>query len=75
MEAMKLHVEVFYDDDVRQWGYTVPALAILGTGCNTRADAEHFALEAIQDVIESGKDDFEQGANVVTFDFQVARTG
>ena len=70
---MKLHVELFYDNDVHQWGYTVPALSILGTGCNTRADAERFALEAIEDAIESGADEIGEDADVLTFDVRVAK--
>ncbi|MDQ3915477.1 MAG: hypothetical protein M3323_09155 [Actinomycetota bacterium] len=70
---MKLHVELFYDDEVRQWGYTVPALSILGTGCNSRDAAERFAIEAIQEAIESGDDEIEPGADVLTLDVQIAK--
>ncbi|HEV2754548.1 MAG TPA: hypothetical protein VG318_02070 [Actinomycetota bacterium] len=70
---MKLHVELFYDDEVRQWGYTVPALSILGTGCNSRDDAERFAIESIQDVIESGDEEIDPGADVLTLDVRIAK--
>ena len=73
MEAMQLKVELFYDNEVKQWGYTVPALSILGTGCNSREEAERFAVEAIQDVIESGDDEIEADAEVMTLDVQIAR--
>lgn len=73
MDEMRLHVELFYDDEVRQWGYTVPALSILGTGCNTRADAVRFAVEAIQDVIESGEEELDADADILTLDVQIAR--
>jgi hypothetical protein len=73
MEAMQLKVELFFDNEVHQWGYTVPALSILGTGCNSREDAERFAVEAIQDVIESGDEEIEDDAEVMTLDVQIAR--
>lgn len=70
---MKLLVELFYDNEVNQWGYTVPALSILGTGCNSREEAERFAVEAVQDVIESGDEEIEDGADVMTLDVQIAK--
>jgi hypothetical protein len=73
MEGMQLKVELFYDNEVNQWGYTVPALSILGTGCDSREDAERFAIEAIQDVIESGDEDIEDDAEVMTLDVQIAK--
>ena len=73
MEAMQLKVELFYDNEVDQWGYTVPALSILGTGCNSREEAERFAVEAIQDVIESGDEEIEADAEIMTLDVQIAR--
>jgi hypothetical protein len=73
MEAMQLKVELFYDNEVDQWGYTVPALSILGTGCNSRDEAEKFAVEAIQDVIESGDEEIDGDAEVMTLDVQIAK--
>ncbi len=73
MSAMKLHVELFYDGDVQQWGYVVPALSILGTGCNSRDDAERFALQAVEDLIESGADEISGDAEVVTLDVRIAK--
>ena len=73
MDAMQLKVELFFDNEVNQWGYTVPALSILGTGCNSREEAERFAVEAIQDVIESGDEEIEDNAEVMTLDVQIAR--
>jgi hypothetical protein len=75
MGGMKLHVELFYDGDVRQWGYRVPALSILGTGCNTRDDAERFAMEAVEDAIESGAEDISAGAEVMMLDVRIAKAG
>ena len=73
MDAMQLKVELFFDNEVNQWGYTVPALSILGTGCNSREDAERFAIEAIPDVIESGDEEIEEDAEVMTLDVQIAK--
>jgi hypothetical protein len=73
MEAVKLLVELFFDDDVAQWGYTVPALSILGTGCKSRDEAERLAVAAIQELIESGDEDIEEGADVMTLDVQIAK--
>ena len=70
---MKLQVELFYDDEVRQWGYVVPALSILGTGCNSREEAEAFAVEAIEFTIESENEEPTDGAEVITYDVQIAR--
>ncbi len=71
MGTMKLHVELFFDDEVNQWGYTVPALSILGTGCDSHEEAERLAVEAIQDVIESGDEEIDEDAEVVVFDLQI----
>lgn len=73
MGTMRLRVELFYDDEVGQWGYSVPALSILGTGCDSRAAAERFAIEAIELAIESADEDIDDGADVMTLDVQVAR--
>ena len=74
MEVMHLKVELFYDNEVNQWGYTVPSLSILGTGCNSREEAERFALEAVQEVLAS-EEDFDEGADVLTLDVQIAKAG
>ena len=73
MDAMQLKVELFFDNEVNQWGYTVPALSILGTGCNSREEAERFAVVAIQDVIESGDEEIDDDAEVMTLDVQIAK--
>ena len=31
----QLRVEIFYDHEVDLWGYSVPVLSIVGTGCRT----------------------------------------
>jgi hypothetical protein len=73
MVFMKLRVELFHDKETGQWGYDVPALSIVGTGCNTRDDAERFALEAIEFTLDSGDEEFSASSEVLTFDLQIAK--
>jgi predicted RNase H-like HicB family nuclease len=73
MDNMKLQVELFYDNEVDQWGYTVPALSIVGTGCETREEAERLALEAVEVPLESGDHDFPEDSEVITYDIQIAK--
>lgn len=76
MGPVNLRVELFYDDEVDQWGYAVPALSILGTGCPSRSDAERFAIDAVRDVIESAGDaEVDEGVQVMTLELQVAKAG
>ncbi|MBA2313565.1 MAG: hypothetical protein H0V97_12320 [Actinobacteria bacterium] len=65
---VKLHVELFYDSEVDQWGYTVPVISIIGTGCSSREEAKGFALEAIKFTLESGEDEIDPEADVVALD-------
>ena len=44
---MQVAIELFYDDEADAWGYTVPALNIVGTGCLRREDALRYAEESI----------------------------
>jgi predicted RNase H-like HicB family nuclease len=73
MDTMKLQVELFFDNEVDQWGYTVPALSIVGTGCDTREEAERFALEAVEVTLESGDEDFPEESEVITYDVRIAK--
>lgn len=57
---MKLRVEYYYDDEANRWGFTVPALHILGSG-NTREEAEARAVEAVEYALEGVERDYEQG--------------
>lgn len=68
-----LRVEIFYDHEVDLWGYSVPVLSIIGTGCPTREVAERFVLDAIEFVLEEEDDDPPEGAEVVTYDVQIAK--
>lgn len=69
----QLRVEIFYDQEVDLWGYSVPVLSIIGTGCLTRDDAERLVLDAIEFVIEEEVDDPHEGADVVTYEVQIAK--
>lgn len=69
----KLRVEIFYDHEVNLWGYGVPVLAIVGTGCKTREDAERYALEAIEFVLEEEIDELAEGAEVVTYELTLTK--
>lgn len=70
---MKLKVEIFPDTGTDYWCYDVPALNIIGTGCLTREDAEKYALEAIEFALEAEDDDPHEGAEVLTYDVQIAK--
>lgn len=70
---MKLKVELFQDEETGQWGYDVPALNIIGTGCLTREDAEKYALEAIEFALEAEDDEPPEGAEVITYEVQIAK--
>lgn len=69
----QLRVEIFYDHEVDLWGYSVPVLSIIGTGCKTRGDAERYVLEAIEFVLEEDVVESHEGAEVVTYDVQIAK--
>lgn len=41
--------------------------------CNSREDAEKFALEAIEFTLEEENDQPAEGAEVITYDVQIAK--
>jgi hypothetical protein len=67
-----LRVELFFDDEARNWHYRVPALHINGGGTATRADAEHECLSAITFALEGDPRDYDADAETVTLDVKVA---
>jgi hypothetical protein len=69
----QLRVEIFYDHEVDLWGYSVPVLNIIGTGCRTREDAERYVLGAIEFTLEEEIDDLAEGAEVVTYELTLTR--
>lgn len=69
----QLRVEIFYDHEVDLWGYSVPVLSIIGTGCLTREDAERFVLDSIEFALEEDIDEPSEGAQILSYDVQVAK--
>lgn len=69
----QLRVEIFYDQEVELWGYSVPVLSIIGTGCKTREDAERYVLDAIEFVLEEEVDEPNEGTGIPTYEVQIAR--
>lgn len=69
----QLRIEICYDHEADLWGYSVPVLSIIGTGCLTREDAERFVLDAIEFAIEEEVDDPHEGADVITYDVRIAK--
>ncbi len=70
-----LQVEIFYDHEVDLWGYSVPVLSIIGTGCLTREDAERFVLDTIEFVLEEEVDDPHEGSEIVAFEVTLRKAG
>ena len=67
-----LRVELFFDDEARNWHYRVPALHINGGGTVTRADAQRECLSAIAFALEGDPRDYDADAETVTLDVRVA---
>ena len=65
-------VELFFDDDARNWHYRVPALHINGGGTPTRAEAERECLSAISFALEGDPREYDRDAETVSFDVCVA---
>jgi predicted RNase H-like HicB family nuclease len=60
---MKLRIEYVWDAEAGGWGYTVPALGIVGGG-RTRDEAEADAAKAVEFVLEGVPQDFDEGNDV-----------
>jgi hypothetical protein len=71
MDAMRLAMEVFLDEETRQWGYAVPALSIVGTGCRSKDEARRLGYEAIGEVLEAEPQPASPGAEIIMFDVEV----
>lgn len=69
----QLRAEVFYDHEVGLWGYSVPILNIIGTGCLTRDDAERFLLDAIEFTLEEEVEGSCEGAEVITYEVTLTK--
>ena len=69
----QLQVEIFYDHEVDLWGYSVPVLSIIGTGCKTREDAERYVLGVIEFILEEEINKPSEEAEIVSYDIQIAK--
>jgi hypothetical protein len=67
-----LRVELFFDVEVGNWHYRVPALHINGGGVPTREDAERDCLSAVAFALEGDPRDYDVDADALTFDVNVA---
>ena len=72
---MQVAIELFYDDEVDAWGYTVPALSIIGTGCPTRAEALQHAEESIGFVLEGGEDELSPDGEIIRLKVELTPAG
>lgn len=71
----QLRVEIFYDHEVDLWGYSVPVLSIIGTGCLTREDAERFVLDSIEFALGDEIDDPHEGSEILEFELTLRKAG
>lgn len=69
----QLRVEFFYDHEVDLWGYSVPVLNVIGTGCLSREDAERYVLDAIEFTFEEEIEKHSAGAELVTYDVTLTK--
>lgn len=60
---MKLRVEYVWDEEGQGWGFTVPALGIVGSA-KTRAEAEREAADVVKFVLEGVPQDFNDDPDV-----------
>jgi hypothetical protein len=70
MKVMNLAMEIFFDQEARQWGYAVPALSIIGTGCESKEEARRLGYEAIEAALEETPSP-SPGAEVVLFQVEL----
>lgn len=71
MSVVKLAMELFFDDETKQWGYAIPALAIIGTGCRSKEEAFERGYQAIKAVLEGVPHPASPDAELVLFDVEV----
>lgn len=68
---MKLPMELYPDEGTGQWGYAVPALSIVGTGCRDKAEARRLGYEAIETALQADSDRRSPDAEVVLFEVEL----
>ena len=74
MGHMKLEIELYRDDEVGHWGYSVPAMSIVGTGCRDREAAEAGALDAIGFALEAQGDHRPADSLVVEYEVKLTKS-
>ncbi len=67
-----LRVELFFDDEARNWHYRVPALHINGGGSPSRAEAELDCLDSIAFALNGDPREFDPDSEAVNLDVNVA---
>lgn len=67
-----LRIELFFDDEVGNWHYRVPALHINGGGLPSRQEAEQDCLSAVAFALEGNPADYDTSAEALTLDVRVA---
>jgi hypothetical protein len=72
MAMSTLRIELFFDDEARNWHYRVPALHINGGGLPSRHDAEQDCLSSITFALEGNPADYDPTAEALTFEVTVA---
>ncbi len=71
---MRLAMEVFPDEGTGQWGYEVPALSIIGTGCRSKDEARQLGYEAIEHALQAESDQRSPDAELVLFEVELKPT-
>jgi len=71
---MRLAMEIFPDEETEQWGYAVPALSILGTGCRDKDEARRLGYEAIETTLQTTAAQRSPEAEVVLFEVELRPT-
>ena len=61
---MKLRLELYWDDEAEHWGFTVPALHIVGGGDEARSAAIAHAIDAIAFTLEGVESDFDESKDI-----------
>jgi len=69
---MHLAMEIFLDDETGQWGYAVPALSIVGTGCRSKEEARRLGYQAIEAHLSAVEPSDAPGVETVLFDVEIA---
>ena len=69
---MHLAMEIFLDNETEHWGYAVPALSIVGTGCRSKEEARRLGYRAIEAHLSSVEPTDAPGVETVLFEVEIA---